>query len=284
MTRLLVPTDFSKEADHALDVAADLCTKLDGAEILLLHVMEVPFGSFSVMGEVHTDHAFEQLYQVKLIDKTKERLAELEGKLQERGTHVTSKLVFGNAFENIAATISDEEVDMVVMGSKGASGLSEIFIGSNAERVIRNAKCPVLTVKGPTEILKIKSLVMATDTSPEQEPVVEEIKKIQKFLHLNIHVVRVITPYNFLARGHALQQLKDFAAKVGLEDYTLDTIEAEFADEGIIAFAEKHDIGLVAMGTHGRKGLAHFFGGSTAEDVANHSKIPIWTMKMAGVG
>ncbi len=280
MKRLLVPTDFSKEAGYALDVAADLCTKIEDSSIVLLHVMEVPFGSFSVMGEVHTDYAFEQLYQVKLIEKTKERLAELEDQLKKRDVNVSSNLVFGNAFENIASTISEEDVDLVVIGSKGASGLAEVFIGSNAERVIRNAKCPVLTVKGPTDILSIKSLVMATDTSPEQEPVVKQIQKLQQLLDLNIHVVRVITPYNFLARGHALQQLKEFANKVNLEDYTLDTIEAEFADEGIIDFAEKHNIGLVAMGTHGRKGLAHFFGGSTAEDVANHSNIPIWTMKM----
>ncbi|MEM9327545.1 MAG: universal stress protein [Bacteroidota bacterium] len=283
MKRLLVPTDFSKEAEHALDVAADLCKKMEHAEILLLHVMEVPFGSFSVMGEVHTDYAFEQVYQVKLIEKTKSRLAELENATKEKGVTVVSKMEFGNAFENIATAITDQQVDMVVMGSKGASGLAEVFIGSNAERVIRNASCPVLTVKGPTSILEIKSLVLATDTTPEQEPVVEKVKALQELLGLNIHVVRVITPYNFLAKGHALQQLKDFATKVQLEDYTLDTIEAEFADEGIIAFAEKHNIGLVAMGTHGRKGLAHFFGGSTAEDVANHSKIPIWTMKMPGV-
>ena len=66
MKRIIVPTDFSKEAGFAFDFAADIAKTLE-AKILLLHVLEIPYGSFRIMGEIHTDYSFEQLYQVKLI-------------------------------------------------------------------------------------------------------------------------------------------------------------------------------------------------------------------------
>lgn len=282
MKRLLVPTDFSREAQQALGLASDLAKKLD-AELLLLHVMEVPYGSFSVLGEVHVDYSFEQVYQVQLINKTKEKLEEVVAGLKGKGIKAEYDMVFGNAFEGISKAIFEKEVDLIIMGSKGASGLKEIFIGSNAERVIRNAKCPVITVKGATDLANMKSMVFASDMSEEQDQIVSEIKKLQNVLQLNIHLVRVKTPYNYLTEGAALKQLKDFVKRNEFKDYTISTIEAEFADEGILKFAEENKVGLIAMGTHGRTGLAHFFGGSTAEAVANHSKIPIWTLKLEDI-
>ncbi len=282
MKKILVPTDFSKEATNAMHFATQLARKA-GSEILLLHVLEVPYGSFSIMGEIHTDYSFEQLYQVQLVKKTQERLEELVSAMEEQGVSAKAKLEFGNPFEFITENVTDEQVDLVVMGSKGASGLSEILIGSNAERVIRHAKCPVFTIKGETNLDGIKSMAFASDMSEEQDEIVKNIKSLQTLLGLKIHMVRVKTPYNYLTEGQALQQLKDFVARNKFENYSIGTVEAEFADEGILRFANENDVGMIAMGTHGRTGLAHFFGGSTAEDVANHSNIPIWTIKLEGV-
>ncbi len=282
MKRILLPTDFSKEATHALDFAQGLAKKAN-SEMLLLHVLEVPYGSFSVMGEIHTDYSFEQLYQVQLIRKTRERLADMVANLESQGVTASYKLEFGNPFEYITKNIIDEEVDLVVMGSKGASGLTEVLIGSNAERVIRFANCPVFTIKGETKLEDIKSMVYASDMTDEQDLISDQVTRLQELLDLKMHVIRVKTPYNYLTEGHALKQLKHFVARNNLKNYTISTVEAEFADEGILKFARDNNAGMIAMGTHGRTGLAHFFGGSTAEDVANHSDIPIWTVKLEGV-
>lgn len=279
MKKLLVPTDFSQEAQNAVDLAAQLAEKLD-AEIILLHVLEIPYGSYSVMGEIHLDYTFDQVYQTQLINSSKQKLDELVKQLKAKAVQAASRLIFGNPYVHISKTISDQNVDLVVIGSKGASGLSEIFLGSNAERVIRHAECPVITVKGGVNLNEMKSLALASDLTPEQDVVVKEIQQLQALLGVNIHVVRVKTPYNFLGEEEAQKQLKAFQERNQLENFTLNTSEAEFADLGILEFAEKNQCGLIAMATHGRTGLAHFFGGSTAEDVANHSRIPIWTMRV----
>lgn len=197
--------------------------------------------------------------------------------LTEKGINSSAQMIFGNPFVGIQDTITKQNVDLVVMGSKGATGLSEILIGSNAERVIRHSKCPVITVKEESDLSKIKGVVLVTNGRVEQDKIVPIIKKFQSLFNLNLHLLRVCTPHNFLSEKEARSQLKDFTERNQLENFTIGTIKAEFADEGIIDFAVKNRIQMIAMGTHGRSGLAHFFGGSIAEEVANHSHIPILT-------
>lgn len=279
MKKILLPTDFSKEARNAENFAKQVAKKFN-AEILLLHVLEVPYGSFSVMGEVASNPSYEHLYETQLIKATQQRLNELAEGFTSEGITSRAKLVFGNPFISIQETVTDQHMDLVILGSKGASGLSEILVGSNAERVIRHAKCPVITVKGEIDLAMISGIALATDTSLEQDSMVPKLKEFQSLLGFNLHLVRVLTPHNFLSHKDAKNQLKEFAERNQLEDYTTGTIEANFTDEGVIQFALKHDIGMIAMATHGRTGLAHFFGGSIAEDVANHAHIPILTLRV----
>ncbi|MDW3195165.1 MAG: universal stress protein [Cytophagales bacterium] len=279
MKKILVPTDFSKEANYAMQLAAEIAERIE-AELHLLHVMEIPYGSYSVMGEFIPSSSFENVFQVQLIKQTKRELDELVDDLVGRGINTTAHFVFGNTFSHIHKTVTAQDMDMIVMGSKGASGLSEFFIGSNAEKVIRHANCPVLTVKGETHLKDIKSFVYATDCTEEQEQVVGHVKALQELLGFQLYLVRVITPYNFLVKSSAMDQLNAFAEKHHFKNYILSTVEAEFAEEGILTFATHNKIDMAAMGTHGRTGLAHLFGGSVSESVANHADIPIWTLKM----
>ena len=279
MKKILVPTDFSKEATYALELATEIAAKTQ-AELHVLHVMEVPYGSYSVMGEFIPTSSFENVFQVQLIRQTKGQLDGIVDELVGKGIKAVSHFVFGNTYSHIHKTITNLAMDLVVMGSKGASGLSEFFIGSNTEKVIRHASSPVLTVKGPTKLADIKSLVYATDCIAEQEQLILYVKELQEMLDLQLYLVRVITPYNFLVKSTAMEQLNDFAENHQFKNFILSTIEAEFAEEGILAFAEHNKIDMVALGTHGRTGLAHLFGGSVSESVANHANIPIWTLKM----
>ncbi len=279
MKKILVPTDFSKEATYAMKLAAEIAIKT-GAELHLLHVMEIPYGSYSVMGEFIPSSSFENVFQVQLIKKTKRQLDGLVATLRDEGITATTHFVLGNTFSHIHKTVTSQDVDLIVMGSKGASGLSEFLVGSNTEKVIRNANCPVLTVKGETHLKDIKSLAYATDCTEEQGQVIDHVKALQELLDIQLYLVRVITPYNFLVKSSAMEQLNSFAEKHALTGFILSTIEAEFAEEGILSFADHNKIDMVALGTHGRTGLAHLFGGSVSESVANHANIPIWTLKM----
>lgn len=279
MKSILVPTDFSREADNALDFAIQLALKT-GAEIKILHVVELPSGSFKVTGEVYVGpDTLDNIYTVQLLNTIKSNLQKLEQNVVDRGVKVTSRMEKGNVYRHISKDISEEETDLIVMGSKGSTGWKEVLIGSNAERVIRNSHVPVFTVKEKANLSHFKNMVYAIgDCSDKSVPVV---KKFQKILGLNCHLLKVYNT-NKLAHTHesAKKYVRNFAENTDFVDYTVNVVDAPWVEEGVLDFVGHNHIDMIAMGTHGYKGLAHFLNGSRAEDVANHSKIPVLTINL----
>lgn len=278
MKKIIVPVDFSKLSANALDFAIEFNALVKG-EILLLHVLELPSYSFSVAGEMALGNP-EDFYNGQAIKAAHERLQEWADKVVDAGQKVSLRMKHGNPYQNISTEIVEEKAHWIVMGSTGCSGLSEVFLGSNTERVIRHSDSPVITIKGPTKISDMKNMVFASDLSEEQDWVAYKAKDVQDMLKLNMHIVKVKTPHNFLTEKAAMEQLEAFAKRNRFENNTLNTIEGDYPDEGVIDFAEQVKAGLIIMGTHGKTGLAHIFGGSRAEDLANHSKIPVMTFKL----
>ncbi len=278
MKKIIVPVDFSEISSHALDFAIDFNNIIKG-EIILLHVLELPSYSFSVMGEMDLDQP-DKLLNAKFIEGAHNRLTEWSERVKDAGQEVKIRMKHGHPYEKMAKEIVEEKANWIIIGSHGASGLSEILLGSNAERVIRHSECPVITVKGPTKIADMKNIVFASDLSEDQNWVAYKAKDVQEMLGLNMHIVKVKTPHNFLSEDVVQDQLKAFASRNHFENSTLNSIEGDYPDEGIVEFAEKVGAGLIVIGTHGKTGLAHIFGGSRAEDLANRSTIPVMTFKM----
>lgn len=275
MKTILVPTDFSNRAEEALNFAIQFAEKVNG-KIVLMHVLDFPSGSFNTMGEIDSLDP-EIIFHGEFIKGVHNKLEEIKSSLD---TEVDTKIKYGNPYASISKEIAEEEVDYIIMGSNGASGLKEVFIGSVAEKVIRNAECPVIVVKGPSDLNKMKSFVFASDLSEEQDFIAYQAKEVQKLLDLNMHLLTVKTPHNMRREFDTLKKMKAFAERNFLERYTTTTIDADYSDEGIVDYAEGIGAGMILMGTHGRTGLAHIFGGSRAEDVANESNIPVMTFKI----
>lgn len=278
MKTILVPTDFSEKANDALNFALEFNEKVQG-KIILMHVLDFPSSSFSSIGEMDLSGA-ETLYHAEFIKGVHNKLEDLKESIASHGQQVETKIKYGNPYVNISKEIAEEKVNYIVIGSDGASGLKEVFIGSVAEKVIRNADCPVITVKGPAKIADMNSFVFASDLSEENDFIAQKAKEIQELLDLNMHLLKVKTPHNFLTDDEAHKQLDAFAERNYLHRFTKNAIEADYSDEGIVDFAEEINAGMIVMGTHGKTGLAHIFGGSRAEDVANESKIPVMTFKI----
>lgn len=278
MKKILVPTDFSQDAANALDFAIQFNEVVKG-EIVLMHVLELPASTVNYGADI-TAATAEVVYRRELIDGISRDLHQLADKVRAAGQQAAIRTEYGSPYKSIGVEVEEERADWVIMGSRGASGLKEVFLGSNAERVIRHSTCPVITVQEPTDLTAIKNMVFASDLRSEGDAVVAKAKEFQKLFGLNMHVVRVKTPYNFLTDEAAKKELDAFASRNNLEDYTNNVEEAEFADEGIVRFAEKINAGMIVMGTHGRTGIAHWLGGSQAEDVANHAKMPVLTFRI----
>ncbi len=277
MKKILVPTDFSKTAAVATDVAFDVA-KRSGASVVLLHVVEeATTGSFNVEGQVATVSMADKLYNLKLIQKAKEQMTKVVKDPKYAAVKVDGLLRVGNAYHGMQTIITEQKVDLVVMGTEGRSGLADALIGSNTEKVIRHSKCPVLTIQKKPATTDFKNIVYATNMTSNEELFTRIVKRTQQIYNSTIHLVRINTPGSF-ERDHVVKDyMEKFVKKTGLKNYTLNIFNDLTIEEGVIRFADQINADLVAMATHGRSGFAHVIAGSVAEEVVNHAKRPVLT-------
>jgi nucleotide-binding universal stress UspA family protein len=278
MKKILVPTDFSKPAEWAMEVATGIAKKAKG-EIVLLHIVEQPTSeSFNVEGQVSVGESWEdKLFTLKLIERNRAQLEEAAKLAEEAGVPVTCELKLGNPFHGIQAVITEHKVDLVVMGTSGLSKFQQMIVGSNTERVVRLSKCPVLTVHEKPLQHEFANIVYATSMSENEKAFAEVVKNAQEMYQATVHLVRINTPMNFQADHLSLKIMKEFARKARLVNYTLNVFSDRSEEEGILHFAATIDADLIAMATHGRTGFAHVLVGSIAEDVVNRASKPVLT-------
>lgn len=277
MEKVLVPTDFSKVAQTATDVAADIA-KRSGAELIVLHVVEEATDvSFNVEGEASIGDFENKLFTIKLLEKSKAQLAAVVEPLKASNIKVRSELRVGTPFHGMRTIITDQNVDLVVMGTAGHSKLEEMIVGSNTEKVVRHAKCPVLTVNQKPETTNFRDIVYATSMSEEEEVFSRIVKRTQEIYKSTVHLVRINTPGNFQRDAVVKKYMEDFAKKLQLKDFTLNIFNDVTEEEGIVYFADSISADLIAMATHGRTGFAHVLAGSIAEDVVSNAKRPVLT-------
>lgn len=145
ITKILVPTDFSETSEMALDYAITLASRF-GASLHLLHVVDDPivagvaFGSEVYIASVPT-------IRDGLVDDAAAKLSQLLPRAQARSVAARSEVRIGRAAETIREVAGQERCDLIVMGTHGRSGMAHLLLGSVAEKTVRSAPCPVLTVR-----------------------------------------------------------------------------------------------------------------------------------------
>jgi nucleotide-binding universal stress UspA family protein len=270
MKKILVPCDFSVTATQAFKFAITVARQSKG-EVVLLHVVELPVLRH---GPVPIN-ALEKSY----LKKIKERvISDVDKMINKWGTGIKVSFVLdhGEVNHTITRHIKRHKIDLIVMGTHGVSGIREFFIGSNAEKIVRFASVPVITVKKRFKA-KIKNIAFATDLSKIPSKVSERVKALQKFFKANLHIVYVNTPLNFKTDESLQPQIVEFLNKNGFKNSFCTIFNDQDEVSGIRNFAKKINADLVALPTQGKKGLSHFLFGSIAENVTNHIECPLWT-------
>jgi nucleotide-binding universal stress UspA family protein len=276
MKKILVPTDFSPHAENALKVAAQMARRFNG-EIFLLHMLELPLRFNDPISGNNSNQLPEALFFMKL---AKKRFKELMSHDYLKGVKVHETVEFHQAFEGIMEISQKHNCDIIIMGSHGATGLKEIFIGSNAEKVVRNSNIPVMIIKNERPNFEVKNLVFATDCNLENKQTLSKVKKFVQKIDAALHLVYVNTANNFVIEEKAQKDLEEFVKGEDLINYTLNIYNDVSIEKGILNFALSINAELVGISTHGRKGLDHFFNGSISENLVNHANIPIITFKI----
>lgn len=273
MKKILVPCDFSKPAINAFRFALDIAQKSKGV-VHLINVIELPAIHDPIIMPVMV---FEKEFMKDLKDKAIAQFEKIITRYKPDSVTVKTDVLFGGPARMISEAVKKKSIDLIVMGSHGATGFREYFIGSNAEKVVRNATVPVLVLKNYYKGA-IKNIVFPNTLETEkQESLIRKVKELQAFFRATVHIVYVNTPTNFTSDNITFDRLKEFARQFQFRNYTLNVYNYPFEESGVIHFTSSIKGDLIAMGTHGRKGLAHFLNGSLAEDIVNHASSPIWT-------
>lgn len=277
MKKILVPVDFSKASVTAVELAADIA-KRSGAGLTLLHVVEEAVtDSYSITGEVMPRSTEEARFTLELIKRARKQLEKMVQDPKLSSINVEGELRMGNPYHGMRTIITEHKVDLVVMGTRGHTKLEEMVIGSNTEKVVRNMRCPVLSVHNKPARYDFKNIVYATAMSKDEEVFSRIVKKTQQVYDSTVHLVRINTPGDFMRDKVVKDYMEKFAKKLQLKNYTINVYNDLTTEEGIIYFADSIDADMICMATHGRTGFAHVMAGSLAEEVVGHSKRPVLT-------
>jgi len=281
MKTILVPIDFSKSSDNSLEVAIAMAEK-NGAKIKVINIIEgIDDIDFSSSGTVSTGNDMNKIFVLKLMEKAKHQIKQKLAKFDVKGLRIEDEVVVGSVFESISNIIAEQDIDLIIMGMRSKEEKeAQKVAGSNTIKVVRKANCPVLIIKNKQENFNIRKLLLATDFETISPEYIAKIKDLKDSFGFELHVLYVNTQISFITTASFEALKNEFIKKYNLEDAFFHTINAYFENEGIITFAEKINADLIALTTHGRKGINLFFFGSVSENVVNESNIPILTFRV----
>ena len=255
MKTIIVPVDFSQQSEYALEVASSLAKK-HKAEIIVLHMLELNYAMISSSEAYHPEQT------VFLLKAAEKRLGEFLEKPYLKEVKITPVIKHYKVFSEVNEIAKKHDADLIVMGSHGTDGLEEIFIGSNAERVVRNSEIPVIVVKKHRPAFKVKNFVFACDLRKETLPAFQKARDFAEKLGAELKVVYINTPGDhFLSEGDMDEQISKFLDLTGI-DVPVEKYSDYSVERGVLNYSESTGADLIGIPTHGRKGISHFFMGS----------------------
>lgn len=267
MTRkkILVPLDFSECSLNALHAAIRIAKKLDN-DLLLLHTYHVP-ASFN-------DVTIPDLYEFAR-SKAEEQFEEVENSVSELNS-VSYEILMDYALapDFIKLTSTRYEVSLIIMGTMGATGLNEIFIGSNTYEVVKVSKCPVLAIPKNARTNDISNIALAVDYHevPGRE-VFESLIELARIYDSEIHILNV-SKSTVIADGEA-DEARKFERYFKQVDHNYNYELDEDVEEGINAYLTNHDIDILVLIRRHHNLIDRLFKKNITKKMVYHTDIPL---------
>jgi nucleotide-binding universal stress UspA family protein len=296
LKRLLVTTDFSEVSRQALPFATSLARQF-GATLTLVHVVPTTLpAELSHLGIV--------LEQKRLVAEAGSRLAQFRERELPANLAVETVLLEGGPPQEITRFAAETGVDLILTATHGHTGLKHVWLGSTAERVVRQAPCPVLVVPAPAVPVRFPNdipcrfqhLVVPTDFSQMSREALSYAAAWARPCGSEMTLVHTIEPPPYPEFGYAHIPTKEARlkrkARQKLEEYSQElnhvgikaacVIRTGSAFHEIVALAREESADLIVIATHGRQAIAHALLGSTAERVVRHAPCPVLVVRERG--
>ncbi len=279
---ILFATDFSQAADAAAPIAIQIARRY-GAKVYGVHVNR--FDDYTVAAP----NAW-----AAMAEAAEKETKEDAGRLNEQLQGIEHEVVIGegNLWEVLSNLISEKEIDLVVVGTRGRTGFGKTLLGSVAEQILRQSRCPVLTV-GPhvnpwsDEYVKMREIVYATDLAtdtPVAAPYAISLAQENQAHLVLLHVIEhpkpgdlVDSPEGVNLKARKLQQLVTEQAGLWCEPTYI--VEQGPAAEKILDVAKRRRTDLIVLGARPAKGLATHLNMGTVHKVVSQATCPVLTVR-----
>ncbi len=261
MKNILVPTDFSACANNAVDAAYQLAERFE-SKVHLLHAIprDLP-------GQDEAEWMQEVANANILLKDIRERYPAID---------TTALSIAGKLPALMKEYVQANSIDLIVMGSHGAGGKQEYFIGSNTQKSVRSVYCPVLVVKDKIEDLNFDKVVFASNFNRDEMVAFMVFKDFVKHFIPEIHLVMVHTsslfdpPYSL--SKEAMKDFEELCAPFAVKSH----IHRDFTiEKGIRSFSDEIGASLIGISNHYRHPLKRMLVGSNVEALVNHSNLPV---------
>ena len=298
--RILFATDFSRWARRAEDFACALACSWR-ASLTVLSVAEFPPG-------LNPDYPVNQQYLADLLKNASSQLVDLKGRAERRGIAVTTRVATGIPSEEVITAARAEDSDLIVVGTRGKTGLANVLLVSTAERVIRGAPCPVLTVRmeqAETENegalsrpVTLERILVPVDFSDCSLDALEYASVVAQQAKASLMLLHVLEPVSYgldFTLGHSrtreqvretwTKRLEELASSLIVTQVPVESqLRGGHPADSILDSAKTLPCDLIVMGTHGRRGISHAFSGSVAEAVLRKALCPVLTVRSPKFG
>lgn len=272
MKKIFVPTDFSICAEKALDTAFEIATKTEAA-IHLFHTLDTPthWAKLSVEEEKHFPETKAS------IQEAKSKLQQIVAALNSQNVEAYWSIYYNLNLVEALNTAACKDSDLIVMGTHGTGTLGRMLLGSNAQKVVRLAKCPVLTVNENAEAFNLKHIIVASsfeEGDSAQKATLNTVRELAVCFRAKVTLLKV----EGVIPSKESYEIGEWATLSDVSRLTKASISIDpfsTVDEGIVKYADDVEADMIVLMTHGRKGLSRFIMGSVAETVVNFSPIPV---------
>jgi nucleotide-binding universal stress UspA family protein len=273
MKRILIPTDFSPCAKNALQIGAAVA-RATGAEVLLLHILYSPLGLEKMPAKMA------EYPEVKAaVTKIKSSLKKETETPALKGIKVDTRIDIGTPAPSILLAARKWNAELIVIGSHGVSESDHPFVGSNAQKVLRGAECPVLSVQKDHTIKNPKQLTFASSFDNVNIKAFEKILVLAKALKAGVHLLHVNTPVEFNSTRTINSKIDAFEKNFPRQKFTRALYSDSDVHTGVAGYLSEHPTGMVALMTKTRHRKPSYTLGVT-ESVAYHSPVPVLSVNI----
>lgn len=274
--QILIPTDFGDQARIAVTQSYNLA-RLTRSEITLLHVIDNDFlKPFQEM--VSAKHNYENHLREEVDSKLKALASEIQ---KESGVKVNTLIRTGKIYDEIVDAARQIKAELIVMGTMGAVGFTKKIVGSNASRVVREADCPVITIKGQNHRFGIKHILLPLDLTKETKEKVNRAVNLSKIFGSVIHIVTIVeSDDEFLMNrlSRQMHQVEEIIGENGIK-CTSEFISGNNVVDEILKTAKRVEADLIMIMTQKEVGFTDLFISSAAQEIINNSEIPVLSIR-----